>query len=321
MNRLEFLDVAKGLGIMLVLFGHILPSSTIVFKIIYSFHMPLFFIISGYLFNIDKYTIKDVVVKKFKRYIIPYFVIAFVCLLFFGRDSLLMYFGGILYSYGNLEYMPNCSPLWFLTCLYLTEILLIVILKKSPKPYIFIGIILLIGIIYNQTFHYRLPWNLDVSLIAIGFMYMGYLIKGYKILEHYKHKYSVLLLLMAVVSITYNSTISMNGRMYGNFLLTFISGITISLLVLYYCKYIKKSKILYFFGNNSMFIMGYNYAFNTLYFGYLYMFSFVNHWIVVGTNIVIFAGMVALFKNKIKLKIIEFLNVNKKIDQFAYLKK
>lgn len=54
-NRIEFIDRLKGFAIILVIVGHIIQfndinggSNNTLFKIIYSFHMPLFFILSGY---------------------------------------------------------------------------------------------------------------------------------------------------------------------------------------------------------------------------------------------------------------------------------
>ena len=50
-KRLNYLDYAKGIGILLVVLGHIYNNSVKLW--IYSFHMPLFFIISGYLYLLD----------------------------------------------------------------------------------------------------------------------------------------------------------------------------------------------------------------------------------------------------------------------------
>lgn len=41
-ERIKWIDIAKGLGIYFIVFGHISPSSAIS-KYIYSFHVPLFF--------------------------------------------------------------------------------------------------------------------------------------------------------------------------------------------------------------------------------------------------------------------------------------
>ena len=49
-KRVDYLDYAKGIAIILVVLGHIFSGGNIK-TYIYSFHMPLFFIISGYLFN------------------------------------------------------------------------------------------------------------------------------------------------------------------------------------------------------------------------------------------------------------------------------
>ena len=70
-ERLTVFDAAKGLGILLVVFAHInyTPEALIY---IYSFHMPLFFLISGIFFNSKKYTFGQFVKNRFFRLICPY---------------------------------------------------------------------------------------------------------------------------------------------------------------------------------------------------------------------------------------------------------
>ena len=52
-KRIEYLDIAKGVGILLVVLGHndFEVISLFVQRLIYSFHMPLFFFLSGYFLN------------------------------------------------------------------------------------------------------------------------------------------------------------------------------------------------------------------------------------------------------------------------------
>ncbi|MEG0019892.1 MAG: acyltransferase family protein, partial [Oscillospiraceae bacterium] len=69
------MDIVKGIGIILMVVGHSKSPFT---AFIYSFHMPLFFIVSGYLFNI-KYSesLKSsfgYMIKKLKELYIPYCV-------------------------------------------------------------------------------------------------------------------------------------------------------------------------------------------------------------------------------------------------------
>ena len=52
-SRIPMIDVAKGIGIILVVIGHTnLP--TLVMNLIYAFHVPLFFVLSGMVFNMNK---------------------------------------------------------------------------------------------------------------------------------------------------------------------------------------------------------------------------------------------------------------------------
>lgn len=53
MQKKNYIDIAKGIGIILVILGHSGVNSEIK-DFIYGFHMPLFFVISGYLYNVDK---------------------------------------------------------------------------------------------------------------------------------------------------------------------------------------------------------------------------------------------------------------------------
>ena len=52
-KRIEYIDIAKGIGILLVVMGHndFALVSPFAYKLIYSFHMPLFFFLSGYFLN------------------------------------------------------------------------------------------------------------------------------------------------------------------------------------------------------------------------------------------------------------------------------
>ncbi|MDR5790074.1 acyltransferase family protein [Caballeronia sp. LP003] len=49
--RNRTIDAARGIGIVLVVLGHAIGLPEWLFRVIYSCHMPLFFFLSGYLFN------------------------------------------------------------------------------------------------------------------------------------------------------------------------------------------------------------------------------------------------------------------------------
>ena len=79
-SRLSFIDITRAFAILLIVFGHVIVhnfNTYWLFNIIYSFHVVLFFIISGYLYNREK-SDKEFIIKKFLTLIIPYFIFAFV---------------------------------------------------------------------------------------------------------------------------------------------------------------------------------------------------------------------------------------------------
>ncbi len=72
-KRLEWVDIAKGIGIFLMVMGHSgIPR--FIHDCIYSFHMPFFFILSGYFFLTEKYTFVELINRKVKTILLPYFV-------------------------------------------------------------------------------------------------------------------------------------------------------------------------------------------------------------------------------------------------------
>ncbi|NBH25961.1 hypothetical protein D3Z60_09125 [Lachnospiraceae bacterium] len=70
--RVDEIDIAKGLGILLVIVGHLLPEDSWMRQIIYSFHMPLFMILSGMVVSDKKESKLSNNIKKESNLIIAY---------------------------------------------------------------------------------------------------------------------------------------------------------------------------------------------------------------------------------------------------------
>ena len=128
-DGLNWIFVAKGIGISLVVIGHFYPESSpsylaTVREVIYSFHMPLFFLLSGYLYSHGKYSYGSLIKGKIERLLYPFISVALV---FFaikhgaGRIVKLEHPVGIDAIYTLLvdpinSYMPL---LWFVHALFL----------------------------------------------------------------------------------------------------------------------------------------------------------------------------------------------------------
>lgn len=196
--RLHWIDALKGMGIMLVVFAHhSLPVALDTY--IFSFHMPLFFFISGFLFDFGKYAESGANFAKgrFRSLIVPYFGFALLtCLFYFLLDTAfqpevinIKFFEAdalygvysILYALGPMiSYNP---PLWFLTCLFITELFFYGLAKKyysEPKKLLFwLSAAGVIGYLYSEYVPFRLPWNVDVALSAVVFYGAGNLFRKY----------------------------------------------------------------------------------------------------------------------------------------------
>ena len=83
-NRNQWMDVAKGITILLMILGHAaIPEPLSNF--IYSFHMPLFFIASGWMTNWDKYSINEFAIRKVKSLAVPFIIYSSVELVLLGQ--------------------------------------------------------------------------------------------------------------------------------------------------------------------------------------------------------------------------------------------
>lgn len=83
LDRVKYIDITRAIAMLLIVLGHALVYSehcTGIYKFIYSFHVVLFFVISGFTFSAKKRFL-EFVKGKFLRIMVPYFVWAFLFLI------------------------------------------------------------------------------------------------------------------------------------------------------------------------------------------------------------------------------------------------
>ena len=71
-ERKAYIDILKGILIILVVVGHAVKGDTAVHQFIYWFHMPAFFMVSGYLYKERPFD-KEWMLKMMRAYVLPYF--------------------------------------------------------------------------------------------------------------------------------------------------------------------------------------------------------------------------------------------------------
>ena len=127
MERISFIDGLKGYAIILVVIGHVItyasPSDfgrSWLFSFIYSFHMPLFLFLSGFLvYRYPPGQVFPFIVKKLKVLVYPYFLWLFIFAIAAGGIVV----NGTVIS--NFAFMVKSYSLWFLPALFISLLVLI----------------------------------------------------------------------------------------------------------------------------------------------------------------------------------------------------
>lgn len=184
-NRIVWLDTAKGIGILLVVVGHTMSPvmeghevMTAVYSILYVFHMPLFFLLSGMvsgrLLNAGESEKRKLLRQRAKRLMVPYFVWAIIYapmklllkehVRFAQKDSIWTIF------LGN----NPAGQLWFLYVLFILSVFTIFFVnQKSLNTWRIGGFIAsFLAPIVPSTIGFT-GIGLSFSLYQIGFFFLG----------------------------------------------------------------------------------------------------------------------------------------------------
>ena len=188
-SRVE-INILKGIGILLVVLGH---TETPLSTVIYTFHMPLFFLLSGYCFSITKYrNFKPFLLSRIKSLVVPYFSFSLIIFALYIANRYLHFYAPLNISlrdafigiFVNMRSTKYYISMWFLTCLFVAEILFYFICRLSKSNMKLLAILLIISSIigYAYCIYVKkvLPWNIDLSFTAVAFLGIGYLSKVYK---------------------------------------------------------------------------------------------------------------------------------------------
>lgn len=261
-QRVDFIDLAKGICILLVILGHV--GYNINLPGLNAMRMPLYFVLSGLFFkNYGGFIF--FIQKKFNRLLIPFLFFYLVSyLLYYCFD--LLYPGlittdatGIMDVFTQRQYFNG--PIWFLLCLFWVNILFYLIsLKKSEWiRAILVFFIGGIGILLGKH-NIFLPCVLDISMTALPFFYFGFILRKTPIL--YPNKLDRFNLLFAVC--LYGVVIFLGGlfqyptigfhynSISGNIVVIFILALASVLAVLLLCKRIKYLPFVSYFGRYSI---------------------------------------------------------------------
>ena len=149
-KRVGYFDIAKGIGIILVIIAHIEYMPLGLREYIVTFHMPAFFVISGMLMNLTgerERPCRTLITRKLKSIMLPYLIFSVIFPLMDivrytmeGRDDVAKIFGQDLVAGIT---MTGVSVLWFLPSLFFSELIVLFIVKNLKRPLLLVMSILL----------------------------------------------------------------------------------------------------------------------------------------------------------------------------------
>lgn len=191
-NRIEYYDLAKGIGMICVIAGHM--GMQYVNEFVYTFHMPLFFLISGYLLRIDRSA--SFVHKKARALLVPYLIAALVMMcinLLFPSLPLnlhnqvsgflpvvgywikaILYGSGYYTNFFGID-LPFVGEIWFLLALFF-GLLIVNFIGTRKNGWIIEGA--LAGAALWIARYGWLPFSLQSGAVAALFIHAGYVLSS-----------------------------------------------------------------------------------------------------------------------------------------------
>lgn len=267
-KREEYFDVAKGIAILTVIMGHVIHDCTLK-NWIFSFHMPIFFLISGYFFY--KKESKGFIEAKARQLLIPYAITCIGIIISSVIVNLSLNnvsaIGGStkewiiasLYGSGGVHevpfHIPQIGATWFLWALFIS---LVIMNSIVDSKYSYLIVISLFFVGQKSSELVWLPMSIQPALVCLLFVYLGYMCKKEKILQKDLPKgWVVAIAIIWAVSFIYGGHMYLVGCYFGNGILDIIGALCGSYIMILVSRVIVRktkfiSRILQFFGRSTL---------------------------------------------------------------------
>jgi acyltransferase len=276
-ERIEWVDSLKTFAIYTVFLGHVTIDAKLEVYI-FSFHVPLFFWISGFLFQRERYLCAvNFISRRIRTLVVPYFFFAFISFFFWlvvvrslsirGQALSLdpwKVFLGIFYAIGTGPWHhPLDLALWFLPCLFVTELFYWFLRTKLKDTGLVLFLVVGACAGYLLSIHttIRLPWSVDVALTAVAFYAIGDISKkAIRFIVELDFKprlvVAVFSFLVSYFFSCVNGKVDMNLVEYGNPALFYLSAMCGILFWVTIISSLPSTKIVTYLGGNTIIVLG-----------------------------------------------------------------
>lgn len=292
--RMQYFDCVKGIAILSIVLGHMVGFNGRMLEdgwlldFLFTYHVPVFLIISGYFLKVQKHTEK----KYAKRLLIPYFFAVVILTVLFtvrklckfiltGEKFVLMdivkywLIAGMFGAGGRTDFLgiefPRIGAIWFLLALLWAVLILCLVVKISRKinngndnVRIIIALscaISIVGILSAQYCAW-LPLSIQSGTAAIPFVLIGYILR-----QQFQYNKNCLFIALviwcfAIIRSVAYQRLSVCNAVYPDPILNIAGGGAAAYALLVIMKWCEEKRILQrtrkllaFFGRNSMVVL------------------------------------------------------------------
>lgn len=240
-ERIVCLDTAKVIAAFLVVYTHLFTSDDPFRLWVYTFHMPLFFLISGFFHK--KKTVSQTILDNIYRLIIPAFffillgIIVYTCI--YGLNEICLCVVGSLKGIVFGRNIPANNVIWFLFVLFWDNILLNTALRNKWFFFVLPFLYMVSLCSYFKFLHFAQAM-FSLPFYSLGYFFRLYIVDEQLFNKHNKY-YAIVggaFLFMSIGLTQINSDVSMHLCHPGNadgwyrYLLFYLNGLVGSLFVI-----------------------------------------------------------------------------------------
>ena len=243
-ERLEYVDIAKGLGILLVVCSH--SDALDLMWLMMGMFVPIFYFCSGYTYS-NKGTLKESMKKRARRLLVPYIFFNVALFVAFWHFSVREIFGMLysryclypLYDTPNIKFLTSGNyPLWFLTSMVMTYFLFYLTVYFVRYKYVLLSLYAMASVAFTYS-PILLPWSIDTAPLTAIVMYAGMECRKRDLMSI--NIIPVICLLLVYIGLQYvGGDMNLSVRMYGTSIaIYYVLAIFGSFIVLWCCKYLQ----------------------------------------------------------------------------------
>ena len=245
-KRKDWIDIGRGIAMIFIVVGHCVGIPSTLRRIIFSFHVPFFFILSGYTYHKKEKSVR----KDFLQLIVPYIITVIFVLVFnvfrshgFFMENFKTILKSAFYGFGSTHHeIQSIGAIWFLLTMFFARRIMnalfsIEVNEKIRAIPVFLA--MWMGIRISEISW--IPLNLDLALVAAGFMYIGYCIKLYSIQPEKDLLIGCLIVWFASL---FCGNFEMAARVYAPWLIHCIGAVGGSVCIMALAMELEKNRVL-----------------------------------------------------------------------------